>query len=92
VRFGIFRTLASMGRLLEVLGIATPGEAVLPAPRGLIGTDDIRPRREDLVWSVPAAGPRADQADALPAAPPPPGLDARPPASVTKFAPGHRRP
>jgi len=53
-------------------------EAVLQAPRGLIGTftDDIAPRREDLVWSVPAAGPRSDPPVA-PAAPPPgPGAPA----------------
>lgn len=32
VRFGIFRTLASMGRLLEILQIAPPGEATRPPP------------------------------------------------------------
>jgi adhesin transport system outer membrane protein len=89
VRFGIFRTLASMGRLLEVLGIAPPIEATRPAPRGLVSTfqDDITPRREDLIWSVPAEGPRGDQpyapppapAATQPPAPPPPGPGTPPP-------------
>jgi hypothetical protein len=75
VRFGIFRTLASMGRLLEVLQIAPPGEATRPAPRSLFNTvgDDLTPRREDMLFSVPAEGPRGDQ----PAPPPPPAQPPR---------------
>jgi adhesin transport system outer membrane protein len=60
IRFGIFRTLASMGRLLQVLGIAPPLEATQPPPRNLFQSarDDLTPRREDLIWSVPAEAPR----------------------------------
>jgi adhesin transport system outer membrane protein len=79
VRFGIFRTLASMGRLLQVLGIVPPIEATKPVPRNLFQSfqDDITPRREDLIWSVPAEAPR----EPPPAAAPPPATPpAQPPA------------
>jgi len=78
VRFGIFRTLASMGRLLEVLGIAAPGEATRPAPRSLFHSagDDLTPRRQDLIWSVPAEGPRGEQ-----------GLPPQTPAATTEPPP-----
>ncbi len=87
VRFGIYRTLASMGRLLEVLGITPPPEATRPPPRNLFESfnEDITPRREDLIWSVPAEGPRGDQPAppppqaAPPPAPPPPGPPPAPP-------------
>jgi hypothetical protein len=77
VRFGIFRTLASMGRLLDTLGIAAPGEATTPPPRSLFHSarDDLTPRRTDLIWSVPAEGPRGDQA-----VPPTPAATTEPPA------------
>ena len=75
VRFGIFRTLASMGRLLQVLGIAPPSEATRAAPRSLLNTigDDITPRREDLIWSVPADSPRDPGMPPAAAPPAPPG-------------------
>lgn len=70
VRFGIFRTLASMGRLLQVLGIAAPTEATRPPPRSLLHSarDDLTPRREDLPWSVPALAPTAPQPARTPGA------------------------
>jgi hypothetical protein len=83
VRFGIFRTLASMGRLLEILQIAPPGEATRPPPRSLFNTvgDDLTPRRQDMLFSVPAEGPRGDQPEPPPTAapPPPPPGPAQPP-------------
>lgn len=83
VRFGIFRTLASMGRLLEVLGIAPPGEATQPPPRSLFHSmgDDLTLKRDDFLhtWKDPAEGPRGAQPQLAPApapeatpAPPPP--------------------
>jgi adhesin transport system outer membrane protein len=86
VRFGIFRTLASMGRLLDTLGIAAPGEATTPPPRSLFHSarDDLTPRRTDLIWSVPAEGPRGDQV-----VPPPPAATTEPlaPAPATPAQP-----
>lgn len=89
VRFGIFRTLASMGRLLEVLGIAAPGEATRPPPASLFHSaiDDITPRRDDFMrtwpWPsrTPAEGPRGEQPapPPPPAAAPPPGPPPAPP-------------
>ena len=63
VRFGIFRTLASMGRLLEILQIAPPGEATRPPPRSLFNTvgDDLTPQRQDMLFSVPVEGSRGDR-------------------------------
>ncbi len=85
VRFGIFRTLASMGRLLDTLGIAPPGEATRPAPRSVFHTvqDDVMPRRDDFIhtWRTPALGPRGDQ-------PAPPPAASEPPAATPTTAPG----
>jgi adhesin transport system outer membrane protein len=90
VRFGIYRTLASMGRLLQVLGIAPPLEATKPPPRSLFSSigSDLTPRRSDLPWSVPAErepAPPAPPAAAPPAAAPPAAQGARqPPPPTTK--------
>jgi len=92
IRFGIYRTLASIGRLLQVLAIAPPDEATRPPPRSLFHSlgDDIVPRREDLIWSTPADGPRRHGEPVTPpaspasdAAPPPPAgaPPANPPAA-----------
>jgi adhesin transport system outer membrane protein len=87
VRFGIFRTLASMGRLLEVLGIGAPGEATRPPPRSLFHSvqDDLTPRRDDFIhtWSDPAVGPRGGQ----PAPPPPAATTEPPPPPPSSSAP-----
>jgi hypothetical protein len=79
VRFGIFRTLASMGRLLDTLGIAAPGEATRPPTRSVFSnilTEGI-PRKDDVIWSVPAMGPRGEQE-----APSPPAAATEPPPAA----------
>jgi adhesin transport system outer membrane protein len=86
VRFGIYRTLTSMGRLLETFGISAPGEATRPPPRSVFHSvqDDLTPRRDDFIhtWRTPALGPRGGQpAPAAPAAatePSPPAPPAQP--------------
>jgi outer membrane protein, adhesin transport system len=79
IRFGIYRTLASMGRLLQVLAISPPDEATRPPPSSLFHSlrDDLTPRREDLPWSTPADGARRHGEP--PAAPAAPATDAPPP-------------
>lgn len=91
VRFGIFRTLASMGRLLEVLGIAPPGEAVRPPTRSVFSnilTEGI-PRKDDVLWSVPAQGPRGEYE---PSSPPPAATQEPPPPAPAPPAPAPGQP
>jgi adhesin transport system outer membrane protein len=82
IRFGIYRTLTSMGRLLETFGIAPPGEATRPPPRSVFHSvqDDLTPRRDDFIhtWRTPALGPRGGQP--APAAPTAAATEPSPPA------------
>lgn len=90
VRFGVYRTMASMGRLLAVLAITPPDEATRPPPRSLFESlgDDLTPRKEDLPWNNPADGARRHGEP--PAAPATPASDVPPanPAGTPPANPG----